>query len=315
MKDAPSARPSSALTGWSRFLVGATLALLFAGANVTTTRSGDAVPTWPEPFWPKDPTLPAIIELTHRYAVPMVAIAAIAVAWLARRDERAAVRKLAWIGVALVFAQAALGGVRVLLVSKGVAENPAWIKIVHAAVAEAFFCVAVALMTLVSPSWRATRRRDLDTSAMSLMRTGTLGVMLLFVQAVLGAFGRHDVLPREVHALFALPALVVVAKIVLVGGWDVPEDAREIRRPAGLLGVLAAVQIALGIVTYFVAASGVAPESRDATQIVLINLHLATGAAMLGTTLSVLMCAVNVFGLPTDERVAEAERAATGIVS
>ncbi len=312
MNDAPSVPPQSALAGWSRFLVGATLALLFAGANVTTTRSGDAVPTWPEPFWPKDPTLPAIIELTHRYAVPMVAIAAIAVAWLARRDERAAVRKLAWIGVALVFAQAALGGVRVLLVSKGVAENPAWIKIVHAAVAEAFFCVAVALMTLLSRSWRATRRRDLDTSAMSLMRMGILGVMLLFVQAVLGAFGRHDVLPREVHALFALPALVVVAKIVLVGGWDVPEDAREIRRPAALLGVLAAVQIALGIVTYFVAVSGVAPESRDWAQIVLINLHLATGAAMLGTTLSVLMCAINVFGLPTDERVAEAERAAAG---
>lgn len=315
MNDAPAAEPSTALTGWSRFLVGATLALLFAGANVTTTRSGDAVPTWPEPFWPKDPTLPAIIELTHRYAVPMVAVAAVVVAWLSRRDGRPALRKLAWIGVGLVFAQAALGGVRVLLVSKGVAENPAWIKIVHAAVAEAFFCVAVALMTMLSPTWRRSRPVPLDTSAMSLMRMGILGVMLLFVQAVLGAFGRHEVLPREVHALFALPALVVVAKIVLVGGWDVPEGAHEIRRPSALLGVLAAVQLALGLVTYFVAVSGVAPENRDATQIVLMNLHLATGAAMLGATLAVLMRAVNVFGLPTDERVAEAERAAAGSVS
>jgi heme A synthase len=305
-------RTSTALWGWSRFLVGATLVLLFAGANVTTTKSGDAVPTWPEPFWPHDPTVAAIIELSHRYAVPMVAVAALAVAWLARRDERAAVRKLAWFGVALVVAQASLGGIRVLLVSKGVAENPSWIKIVHAGVAEVFFCVAVALMTVLSPAWRAARPRELGAPAMSVMRTSILATVLLFAQAMLGAFARHGVLPREVHAFFAVLVLAVVAKLVLAGGFDVGADAEEIRRPAVLLGVIAAAQIALGILTYFIAATGAAPESREAAQVIVMNLHLAAGAAMLGTTLSILMRAVRVFGLPTDERVAAAERAAAG---
>ena len=303
---------SAALWGWSRFQVGATLVLLFAGANVTTTKSGDAVPTWPEPFWPHDPTVAAIIELSHRYAVPMVTVAALAVAWLTRRDERSAVRKLAWIGVALVVAQASLGGIRVLLVSNGIAENPSWIKIVHAGVAEVFFCVAVALMTVLSPAWRAARRRDLDASAMSVMRMAILGTVLLFVQAMLGAFARHGVIPREVHAFFAVLVLAVTARLVLAGGFDVGANAEEIRRPAVLLGVLAAVQIALGLLTYFIAATGAAPESREAAQVVVINLHLAAGAAMLGTTLSILMRAVRVFGVPTDERVAAAERASAG---
>jgi hypothetical protein len=79
-----------------------------------------------------------------------------------------------------------------------------------------------------------------------------------------------------------------------------------------LLGLLAAAQIALGLVTYFVAATGGAPEQRGAAQIVTMNLHLAVGAAMLGTTLSILMRAVRVYGLPTDERVAAAENAAGG---
>jgi heme a synthase len=302
------ARPpaSAAPWRWSRVLVGATLVLLFAGANVTTTRSGDAVPTWPEPFWPRHPTVPALIELSHRYAVPLVAIAALAVAWFARRDERGAVRKLAWWAVALVAAQAVLGGVRVLLVSNGVAENPTWAKVLHATLGEAVFCVAVALMTTLSPAWRAARSRTLDATSMTLLRTSLIGTALLFVQVVLGVFARHDVLPREIHAFVALPALAVVARLVLAGTWDVAADVHEIRRPARLLGVLAIVQLALGLVTYFVAAGGARPEDRDAAQVVVMNLHLAVGAAMLGTTFSILMRTVRVFGLPTDERVAAA---------
>lgn len=312
MQDVDVSRSSRALYRWSVFLVGATLVLLFAGANVTTTRSGDAVPTWPEPFWPKNPTLPALIELSHRYAVPMVAIAALVVAWLARRDERAAVRKTAWFALGLVFFQAALGGVRVLVVTHEMSQDPAWLKVTHAAVAEVFLCTAVALMTVLSSSWRRAQARDLDAASMSVLRAAIAGVVLLFVQILLGALGRHELMPREVHAFFALLPLVAVAKLVLAGGFDVDSRAVEITRPAKLLGVLAAVQIALGLVTYFIAAAGPAPEQREASQVVMMGLHLVVGAAMLGTTLSILMRTVHVFGLPTDERVAAAERAAAG---
>ena len=123
------------------------------------------------------------------------------------------------------------------------------------------------------------------------------------------------VLALGAAAFFALLPLIAVAKLVLAGAFDVDSRAVEVTRPAKLLGVLAAVQIALGLVTYFVAAAGPAPEQRDAAQVVMMGLHLVVGAAMLGTTLSILMRTVHVFGLPTDERVAAAERAAAGGVS
>jgi heme A synthase len=317
MQDAESPRTDRGLFRWSVFAVAWALLLLFAGANVTTTRSGDAVPSWPEPLFPRDFSTPALIEWTHRgIAAWMGAFTLVLAVWTQRRDRRGAVRKLAWACLALVVVQALVGWLRVKLVYDGIDSTPTWAKVLHALTAEAYFCALVALSTVLAPWWtRAEPPRGLDASAMSTIRMSAIGTLLLFVQALLGALARHEVLPREVHAFFALPALVVVARLVLVAGWDLPADCREIRRPANLLGVLAAAQLALGLVSYFVAAGGPRPEDRDATQVVLMNLHLAVGAAMLGTTLSILMRAVRVFGAPTDERVAEAERAAAGSAS
>jgi exosortase/archaeosortase family protein len=236
--------------------------------------------------------------------------------WVQLRDARPSVKRFAWATLGLVAVQAVLGGMRVRFVAAGIDETPTWLKVLHAVTGQAYFCCLAALATCLAPGWRrAARPLDLDTTSMTLLRTSLVGFVLLLAQALLGALARHGVLVREVHALAALPVLLVVAKLVLAGVWDVPAGVREIRRPASALGVLAAVQLALGLVSYFIASSGVAPESRETAQIVLMNLHLAVGAAMLGLTLSLLMRTLRVFGLPTDERVARAERAAAGAAS
>jgi heme A synthase len=316
MHDVDVSQTSRALHGWSVLVVAWTALLAFAGANVTTTASGDAIPTWPEPLFPRDFGTPALIEWSHRGVAAWLLVFTLVLAvWVQRRDERRAVRRTAWVAFGLVVAQAALGGARVLMVSKGGSEDPAWWKTAHAVLFEVYFCTVVALMTVLSPSWRRAQLRDLDTASMSVLRAALAGVVLLFVQVLLGALGRHGLMPREVHAFFALLPLVAVAKLVLAGAFDVDSRAVEITRPAKLLGVLAAVQIALGLITYFVAATGPAPEQRDAGQVVTMGLHLVVGAALLGTTLAILMRTVRVFGLPTDERVAAAERAAAGGVS
>ncbi len=317
MRDDDRPATNRALFGFSAFAVGWALLLLFAGANVTTTRSGDAIPSWPQPWLPRDFSTPALIEWSHRGVAAWMGIFTLVLAvWTQRREPRAAVRRFGWAAVALVVVQAVIGGLRVRFVSDGIDATPTWLKATHAVTGQLFFCALASLATVLAPWWtRASRPRGLDAASMSVMRMSVLGVVLLFVQALLGALGRHGVLPREVHAFVALPVLAVVARLVLVGAWDVPEDCAEIRRPARLLGVLAAVQLALGLVTYFVAAGGARPEDRDAAQVVVMNLHLAVGAAMLGTTLSILMRAVRVFGVPTDERVADAERAAAGSAS
>jgi heme A synthase len=317
MKDADLPRTNRGLFRWSVFALAWALLLLFAGANVTTTRSGDAVPSWPAPYLPHDFSKAALIEWSHRGIAAWMGIFTLALAvWTQLRETRATVKRLAWSLVVLVAVQVALGGLRVRFVTDGIDATPTWLKATHAVTGQIYFCTLVALSTVLAPWWtRATRPRELDPAAMSVMRMSILGALLLFAQTLLGALARHGVLPREVHAFFALPALVVVARLVLVGAWDVPADCHEIRRPANLLGVLAATQLALGLVTYFIAAGGARPEDRETTQVVLMNLHLAVGAAMLGTTLSILMRAVHVFGPPTDERVAEAERASAGSAS
>jgi heme A synthase len=317
MKDRDHSGANRGLFRWSVFAVAWALVLLFAGANVTTTRSGDAVPSWPEPLFPRDFSTPALIEWTHRGIAAWMGIFTLALAvWAQVREKRAAVKRLAWACVALVVVQALIGWLRVKMVYDGIDATPTWAKVLHAITGQTYFCSIVALCTVLAPWWtRDSRPRGLDPAAMSVMRMSILGVLLLLVQTTLGALARHGVLPREVHAFFALPALVVVARLVLVGAWDVPADCAEIRRPANLLGVLAASQLALGLVTYFIAAGGERPEDRETMQVVLMNLHLAVGAAMLGTTLSILMRAVRVFGTPTDERVAAAESAAAGSVS
>jgi len=314
MHDVEVSRSSRALSRFSAFVVAWALLLVFAGANVTSTRSGDAIPSWPEPLFPRDFSTPALIEWSHRGVAAWMGLFTLVLAvWTQRTDRRRGVRRAAWFAVLLVVVQAVIGGLRVRFVSAGIDETPTWLKVTHAITGQAYFATLAAIAVVLSPSWLTRRRQlDLDVAAMSAMRAGILGTLLLVLQTALGALGRHGVLPREVHAFVALPVLAVAAKLVLVGAWDMPLAAAEIRRGARVLGVLAACQLALGLVTYFVATSGTAPESRDATQVVLLNLHVAVGAAMLGTTLAILMRTVHVFGLPTDERVAAAERAAAG---
>jgi heme A synthase len=314
MDDVDVSRGSRALHRWAVFVVLWAVLLVFAGANVTTTRSGDAIPSWPEPYFPRDFSTPALIEWSHRGVAFWMGVFTLVLAVGTQvRETRAAVKRAAWFAVVLVVVQALIGWQRVRFVAAGIDETPTWLKVTHAVTAHVYFATLAALAVVLSPSW--TRRReklDLDVPAMSAMRTGILGVVLLLVQTLLGALGRHGVVPREVHAFVALPVLAVAAKLVLTGAWDMPTAAADIRRAARLLGGLAAAQLALGLVTYFIATGGPAPESRDAAQIVLLNLHVATGAAMLGATLSILMRTVHVFGLPTDDRVAAAERAAAG---
>lgn len=311
--DATHPRTSRALWGWSVFTLAWALLLLFAGANVTTTRSGDAIPTWPQPWLPTDFSTPALIEWSHRgVAAWMGAFTLVLAVWTQIRGLSSSVKRFAWFAVGLVVLQAVLGGLRVRFVSDGIDATPTWLKVIHAVTGQVFFCALAALSTWLAPWWDRCTRRDLTPEAMSVMRCGLLGTALLFVQLLLGALARHGVLPRELHAFFALPALALVARLVLVGGWEIPAEVGEIRRPVGLLGLLAACQLALGIVAYFIAAGGGPPEGRGVTQIVLLNLHLAVGAGLLATTLSIALRAFRVWGTPTDERVAAAEAAIAG---
>src|SRR5262245_31906476 len=106
----------------TRALVVATFALLVAGAQVTSTDSGDSVDSWPLPL-----KVPAVLghpfwELAHRAVAGAVALLSLWILVSAIRGRRRGdanatptVLRLACGAAALVLAEALLGGLRVVI--------------------------------------------------------------------------------------------------------------------------------------------------------------------------------------------------------
>src|SRR5579862_2940266 len=94
-----------------------TVLLLMAGAMVTSNNAADSVPDWPLAYGKIVPPLVGGIrfEYTHRVLAALVSILTLILAvWIARSDRRPMARRLGWTALALVIAQALLGGFRVL---------------------------------------------------------------------------------------------------------------------------------------------------------------------------------------------------------
>jgi hypothetical protein len=102
--------------------------------------------------------------------------------------------------------------------------------------------------------------------------------------------------------------MILAARLVLVSSSDIPRDVELFRGPSALMGFLTALQLALGIASYIVTSETPDPLQRDLSQVVTLNLHVGVSAAMTGVAVSVALRAVRLWGVPTDERVAEARR-------
>ncbi len=166
-----------------------TVILLCAGALVTSTGSGLAVPDWPlsyGQFFP--PMIGGILyEHGHRLIAGTVATLTVLQAVLFWRFEsRSWVRKLSYGAVAVVFCQAALGGLTVIL------RLPTIVSVGHACLAQIFFCTIVTLTQVTSASWFAP--------AVPLPREGKFVLPfvcftlsgLFFCQLLAGAIMRHS---------------------------------------------------------------------------------------------------------------------------
>lgn len=296
----------------TRVVVGMTLLVIVAGANVTTTKSGDAIPTWPWGWFTSD--VPTAIEMSHRFAAGLLVLATILLAVAARRTHSGALARIAKIAFGIVVLQAVLGGVRVLLGAEDEQHSllPLF-KVVHATLGQLFFLLAVAAAAMSSDWWASTKQRTLDDAGLALLRGGGLALAFLVLQLVFGALGRHDVLiPREVHAVFALVPMILCARLVLVSSSEVPRDVELFRGPSAALGFVTALQLALGIASYIVTSDQPDPLQRDISGVVTINGHVGASAVMMGIVVTMILRAVRLWGVPTDERVAEARRLQDG---
>src|SRR5271156_6615434 len=162
----------------------ATVLLLMAGALVTSNDAADSVPDWPLAYHRLIPPLVGGIrfEYTHRVLAALVSILTLILAvWIARTDRRPLARKLGWTALALVLAQALLGGFRVL------EGYPAISATAHATLAEIFFMTLVGLALYLSDWWRSDLPLLNDTESPQVRPLAMCTTIAILAQIVLGA--------------------------------------------------------------------------------------------------------------------------------
>ena len=268
------------LRHFTKLVAAATLFLIFAGAMVTSTGSGLAVPDWPLSYGMVMPPMVGGIfyEHGHRMIAATVGFLTVLQAiWLQFREPKKRVRVLGWCSVGAVIAQGLLGGLTVLFLL------PKAISIAHAGLAEIFFClnVSIAFLTSREPSPRPSFVLPITVYGQIL-----LGALMRHLGAGLAipdfplSFGA--LIPNFTSAAIAVNfahragALVVAIAIIAAA-------RRASRSLAFAMIVIVALQIALGAMTVW---SGKHP--------IITSLHVMTGAATLAISL--------IYGLSVEER-------------
>ena len=272
----------------------ATAILLVAGGLVTSTGSGLAVPDWPLSFGGVFPPMEGgvLFEHGHRLVAATAGLLTLVLAvWFGRRETRTWVRRLAYAAIGTVVAQGILGGLTVLL------RLPPLVSVLHACLAQGFFCLVVLLAVATSKDFVRRQAPVRDGQAPPLRTLGAIATGLVFAQLIMGAVMRHTgaglaipdvplafgrlVPPLSsfaigVHFAHRVMAIIVAGTVfclsarVLRGHHDRP----GLRGPALLASALVVLQILLGALTVL---------TRLA--VVPATAHVVGGALLLATCL------------------------------
>jgi heme a synthase len=303
---------------WAVFLACATFPLVWVGGLVTTTDAGMAVPDWPNTYgynlflypwqsWLAGPW-DLFVEHGHRMLAASVGMITIGLLFVFLRFERRNwVRGMGFAALVLVISQGALGGMRVLLDERTLA-------MLHGMTGPLFFGLTVALAIITSQTWRfgaAAEAESISNGSASIRAVATVTAMLAYLQIVLGAVLRHVPVDTQPAAFllavkFHLFLAAVLTLHVILLACLVVSRARYFRplgRLAAMLIGLVVLQLALGAGTWIVKysvpswASGWVSNSgaviRDGgwMQTHIITAHVATGSALLGTTIALALFA------------------------
>jgi cytochrome c oxidase assembly protein subunit 15 len=282
---------------FSLVVAASTLILILAGGFVTSTGSGLAVPDWPNTYgwfmfsFPLDKMVGGIFwEHSHRLIASTVGFLIMVLAfWLWRAEPRAWVRRLGFIALAAVITQGILGGITVLWFL------PPPISIAHAGLAQLVFCLTVTIALVTSPGWRREHSGASDDRMLQHVALATTA--LVYVQIIAGATMRHTgsglaipdfpfafggLLPTHwdpkiaIHFAHRAGALLVTIMVLAttLHVFAHERGRRELVRPSILLLLLVAAQITLGAYVIW-----------TGKHFVINSIHVATGAAVLATSL------------------------------
>ena len=297
---------SSVAPGLHRFAIvaaSATFCLIFIGGLVTSTGSALAVPDWPLSFGHLIPTYwhaGVPIEYGHRVAAGTVSILTLILAlWTWMAERRRWVRYTALAALGLVIFQAVLGGITVLM------ELPLPIAVAHAATAQAFFCLMVAIVLFSDPRWESQWGFAPGGDSRRLAPLAFVTLAIIYVQILIGAVMRHmgaglvipdfplafgHLVPPEFDVPIAVNfahrcgAVVVTIMIIWTAArtFAIYRGEPKMRHLAIQLLALLAFQILLGATTIWTHRA-----------VIPTTAHVAIGAAVLATSLALALRAVH----------------------
>ena len=279
------------LRRFTKLVAASTLFLIFAGAMVTSTGSGLAVPDWPLSYGMLMPPMVGGIfyEHGHRMIAATVGFLTLLQAiWLQRSEPKRFLRMLGWWSVGAVVAQGLLGGLTVKLLL------PKSVSIAHAGLAEIFLCLNVAIAFFASKSFLSLRNHERGDAPVA---STTALVAILYAQILAGALMRHLGAGLAIPAILVIPtfdssavivnfahrigavlvAMVVVGVLIRLRRFETNHPLRVV---ANFLVLFIGTQILLGMYTVW---SGKQP--------VITSLHVVTGALTLATSLVLALVA------------------------
>lgn len=179
---------------YAQFTVAFAAFVIFAGAMVTSTGSGMAVPDWPQSFGTWTPKMEGGVfyEHGHRVVAGTLGLLIIGLAlWSSVSEPRAWAKKLSWAAVGVVVLQALLGGLTVLLGTYYDWDHThPVVSTAHASLAQALFALLVTYAVVSAPGWHSKAPRR-GVSADLAGKAAWLPI-LVYAQIVVGAAMRHQ---------------------------------------------------------------------------------------------------------------------------
>ena len=223
--------------------------------------------------------------------------------WTWRAEKRRWLRILGFAALGTVIAQGILGGITVLF------YLPPAVSSTHAALAQTFFCIAVAMALFTGKKWVEEQPAlEFDQRRPSLFTLTLLSIFVLYVQLFLGAMFRHHGLSWWPHVVHAVVVSFVLAWTA-VRALTVYPQIEAIRRPAIMMLSLVIAQLCLGFTAFLTRVSW----GRDAVQpefpmVVSTVAHVAVGALLLASTVILALQVWRHVPVAFEERLPQAHR-------
>ena len=268
----------------------ATFLLIIAGANVTSHDAGLATSDWPRSngtFFPKM-VGNLFWEHGHRIVAGAVLVLTFALAiYLQIRERRSWVKRLGWIALGGVFAQALLCGVTVKL------NLPLAVSAAHATLAQLFFLITVSLAVFTSRNWVTPESTVTENGeGVSLRILCVVALTVILTQLVLGATLRHSATwDQDLPTGLLLAHVGGAAAVTLILGAAVAtvllrhRAEKYLTRPALVAATLLFIQLLMGLAAYITRTASPYDPQPLTPMVAVTVAHVTCGALVFAVTI------------------------------